>query len=260
VDERDHLTETIARIQESSSPAIGLVRQSAAASPRRVGVFASSFNPVTCAHLELMNRSAQAFDLDDVLAIAGVANADKTHYDCSLEERLSMLLLAGDEAAFPIGVSSHAYFVDMIEALEAIYPNKPKVYFILGFDTFSRVVDRNDLYSRRYHRQFRDSSEALCYLVGKSHLVVAGRAGAGFDNVNELIGAKDQTVRDRVHYIDLPVDIAERSSTEVRERVRMRQSITDLVPLGVERFVLEHGIYNPEKGRYAQSRNSGDRL
>ena len=60
----------------------------------RLGIFGSSYNPVTMAHLELMRRAVEAFHLDRMLALAGIANADKSNYDCPLEVRLQMLALA----------------------------------------------------------------------------------------------------------------------------------------------------------------------
>src|SRR5215472_1575940 len=75
----------------------------------RLGVFASSFNPVTCAHLELMRRAAEQYSLDEVIALAGILNADKTSYDCPLSDRLKMLLLAiPDDAPLSVGISSWA--------------------------------------------------------------------------------------------------------------------------------------------------------
>ena len=41
-----------------------------------------------------MQRAARALELHETLALAGVANADKTNYECALEDRLAMLLSA----------------------------------------------------------------------------------------------------------------------------------------------------------------------
>src|SRR6185295_2731159 len=135
------LRKIIASAQASSKPVIEFLKRSRI-TESHVGIFASSFNPLTNAHVELMRRAIGACGLGEVVALAGVANADKDSYECALEDRLAMLLLAFDkEPAISIGVSSHAYFVDVLEALEDQYPKHSEFHFILGFDTFERLVD-----------------------------------------------------------------------------------------------------------------------
>jgi nicotinic acid mononucleotide adenylyltransferase len=160
---------------------------------RRLGVFASSFNPTTIAHVELIRRAAKDFSLDEILALAGKTNADKLDYECSLEDRLSMLVLTfAAEPRMSIGLSTHAFYVDMIDALQRSYPAETDLHFIVGFDTFERVLDVKDLYSGRYHRRFKGRIEALKYLFAHSSLIVAGRAGAGSQSVKNLLSTNPQ--------------------------------------------------------------------
>src|SRR5437763_1553183 len=91
--------------QHCCAPMIEMVNRAAFGGPR-LGVFASSFNPVTIAHIELMRRALTEFSFDGVLAVAGRANADKHNYECALEDRLQMLGLAiSDDARMSIGLS-----------------------------------------------------------------------------------------------------------------------------------------------------------
>ena len=76
-----------------NSLVIKIIERAEATGPR-LGVFASSFNPPTTAHVELIQRAAEAFSLDEILALAGKTNADKLEYECSLEDRLAMLTLS----------------------------------------------------------------------------------------------------------------------------------------------------------------------
>ena len=232
----------IERARTSSVPVIELVKR-AAVSGARVGVFAASFNPITRAHIELMQGSVRRFGLHETLALAGVSNADKSVYECPLEERLEMLILALEEDdATSIGVSSHPYFVDMVEALDHAYGPDRDFYFIVGFDTFERVLDRSDRYTRVYHHRFRDRREALTFLAARSRLVVAGRAGATLRDVTTLLETEPE-IRDRVLYLDVPDRIAERSATEVRQRIHLGESISHLVPAAVERRIRARGLY-----------------
>ena len=151
------------------------------------------------------------------------------------------LTFARDERT-SIGLSSHAFYVDMIDALRRDYPQSD-LHFVVGFDTFERVLDPKDHYTKRYHRRFNDRLEALDYLLSQSRIVVAARRGAGRDEVQALLENEPERFRERVSYLDFPSDLGERSATEVRNFLRAGQSITRLVPEAVEQYIRERGLY-----------------
>jgi nicotinate-nucleotide adenylyltransferase len=240
--ESERLTEVIGRVGVEGEPRVELIKRAKTSGPR-LGVFSSSFNPTTSAHVELMRRAIEAFSLDEMLALAGKANADKPSYECSLEDRLGMLALTfADDARTSIGLSSHAFYVDMVDALRRDYPQSD-LHFVVGFDTFERVLDPGDLYTKRYNRHFSDRSEALDYLLSRSRLVVAARLGAGREAVRALLENQPERFRARVSYLDFPSDLGERSASEVRDLLRAGQSIAGLVPQAVERYIRERGLY-----------------
>ena len=239
----ERLKEIVERGDSSGEPRIEIIKRAERRGPR-LGVFASSFNPPTIAHVELIQRAAEAFSLDEILALAGKTNADKLDYECSLEDRLEMLALTlVAEPRVSIGLSSHAFYVDMIDALDRAYPAQTDLHFIVGFDTFERVLDVEDLYTKRYYREFSSRLEALDYLFARSCFIVAGRAGAGLHNVRLLVECEPAVPPDRVVYLDFPAGLGELSATEVRKRRRADRSITGLVPATVEEYIREHGLY-----------------
>jgi nicotinate (nicotinamide) nucleotide adenylyltransferase len=213
----------------------------------RLGVFASSFNPITTAHLELMRRAKTEFALDEMLTLAGMANADKTQYECPLEDRLRMLELAlHNDAQTAIGLSSHAFFVDMLDGLAKIFAAQTVLHFILGFDTFERLLDPEDKYTGLYHRTFADRAEALEYLLTRSRLIVAGRRGAKHQDVYLLCAQLPDRLSQRILYLDFPDELAEQSATQVRSRLRQRLSVDGLVPEQVATYIKERGLYGVE--------------
>jgi nicotinate-nucleotide adenylyltransferase len=239
----DRVRAIIERTDPSGEPGIEIIKQ-AEATGLRLGVFASSFNPPTVAHVELMQRAAEAFSLDEILALAGAANADKLQYECSLEDRLAMLALSlADVSRVSIGLSSHAFYADMIDAFGRVWPPETDLQFIVGFDTFERVLDVEDRYTRRYYREFNNRIEALQYLFGRSRFIVAGRAGAGLHSVRLLVDREPVVPADRVSYLDFPTDLGELSATEVRKRRRAGRPIKGLVPGAVEDYIQQHGLY-----------------
>jgi nicotinate (nicotinamide) nucleotide adenylyltransferase len=210
----------------------------------KLGVFASSFNPPTTAHVELIKRATENFSLDQTLALAGKTNADKTAYECPLEDRLAMMELTfAEQPRISIGLSSHAFYVDILEALERKYPAQTDLHFIVGLDTFERVLDFEDHYSGRFHRAFKGRGEALSFLFSKSTFIVAGRAGAGLERVEFLVSREKAVPSDRIKYLDFPDDLGDLSATEVRRRRRHGLTIHGLVPAVVENYIEEHAIY-----------------
>ena len=238
-----HFRKIIERVRTDSEPQIELIKRAEMTGPR-LGVFAASFNPITIAHVELMRRAASQFSLDETLALAGKTNADKDSYECPLEDRLRMLALtfAGD-GGVSMGLSSHAYYVDMLTALERAYPPETHLHFIVGFDTFERVLDPHGRYTAKYFRSFNNRADALRHLLARSRIIVAGRAGADYTNVRALVEREQAELTDRILYLDFPSDLGERSATEVRARVRAGQPITGLVPPVVEAYIYERGLY-----------------
>ena len=241
------IKEIIERVDPNGEPAIEFIKRAELGGPR-LGIFASSFNPTTIAHVELMRRAAKEFLLDEILALAGTANADKSAYECSLEDRLRMLALTFEnERRVSIGVSSHAFFVDMIDALDRAYPRKTDLHFVVGFDTFERVVDREDRYTPKYHRKFGDRVGALQFLLARSRLIVAGRRGAGEPDIRALVDIDLPELAGRISYLDTPADIGEMSATQARDRARAGLAIDGLVPPAVELYIKEQGLYSGEK-------------
>lgn len=236
----------IRRIEGAGEPRVEVVSQ-AQQGGLRLGVLAASFNPVTNAHVELIRRAAEAFSLDETLALAGITNADKTGYECSLEDRLTMLELAlADDSRVSIGLSSHAFYVDMIEALDRVCAPGTDLHFVVGFDTFERVLDLEDRYTQRYWRSFSGRAEALRHLFARSSFIVASRAGTGIDGVRKLVDGESAVPPERVLYLDFPADLGELSATEARNRRRAGEPITGLVPAPVEQYIKDHDLYTTQ--------------
>ena len=211
----------------------------------RLGVFSSSFNPVTRAHVALVESASAAFALDHVLALASDKNADKRSYEASLTYRLEMMMLAfSNSPRVSVGVTSHAFFADMIDALAQPATSGTALHFVLGFDTLERVLDPQGKYVGRYNRQFSTSSDAVEYLLTHSYLIVANRGTAGRNDVLRVIECLPASMRARVLYLDFPADLAEISSTNIRSLVAAGQDFSGFVPARVEEYIKRCRLYS----------------
>ncbi|HEY6331482.1 MAG TPA: nicotinate-nicotinamide nucleotide adenylyltransferase [Blastocatellia bacterium] len=214
-----------------------------------LGAFPGSFNPVTTAHVELIRRAGQQFSLDEIVLLAGPSNADKSRYECDLEDRLRMLMLALEEVPkTSIAVCKPAFFVDMIDGLHAAYSaysSGIEVHFIMGKDTLMRILDPDGRYLDRYRKRFATAPEALDYLLTMSRLIVAERAYPDSSSTEQSSEEQPQKQTERIVSLDFPLDLAEQSATQVREALRTGRDISGLVPPRVETYIRQHSLYLP---------------
>jgi nicotinate-nucleotide adenylyltransferase len=234
----------ILELSQASGPEIVLTKRAKAAGSR-LGVFASSFNPVTNAHVALMEQAASVFSLNEVLALAGLSNADKEAFESPLGARVEMLELGLESLdRTSIGISSTPFFVDMIDPIKRACPAAESLYFIVGYDTLVRIVDREGRYLARYNTCFSSATEALEYLLSESWLIVASREGKGEHEIAEVIAGEPPAVARRILFLDFPADLGERSATEVRRLLRAGRSVSGLVAPAVAAFIQANGLYS----------------
>jgi nicotinic acid mononucleotide adenylyltransferase len=215
-------------------------------SHQRLGVFPASFNPPTITHVELIRRALQTFQLHEILLLASPRNADKTSYEATLEDRLQMLLqIFSSGPGVSIGVCSHPYFIDMLQAIQAYYPEGTEIYFIVGYDTLERVLDREGKYYPRYHKTYTTREEALKDLFTNSYFIVGG-GKAPLNALKELLTREmDPDLFAKIYYLELPDSYPR--ATEVRERRKQGLSIEKLVPPEVQHYLEETGLYSRSK-------------
>jgi nicotinic acid mononucleotide adenylyltransferase len=239
----ERFQEEISELGKCSQPQIVLTKR-ARTRGTRLGVFASSFNPVTNAHVALMEHAAAAFSLNEVLALAGTSNADKEDYESPLGARIEMLELGLAGRDLSIGISSTPFFVDMIDPIKQACPTAESLYFIVGYDTFVRIVDREGRYLARYQTRFSNTSEALERLLSASCMIVASRAGKGEGEIAEVVAGEPPAIAGRILFLDFPSDLGERSATEVRRLLRAGRPISGLVAPSVADYIQANGLYS----------------
>jgi len=203
---------------------------------RRLGVFPSSFNPLTTAHVELIDKAAQKGKLDEILLVLDKRTTDKPLFGATLEDRLLMLtLFARDKPNISIALSSHGLFVDKLMALKQVYPSGTEIFFIVGYDTIIRVLDE---------KYYQDREVALNQLFEGSRFLVANRREKNIKDIHRLFELKEnEKYRDKIDTFQISPSLAEVSSTQVRRLVKEGESIGHLVPPEVDLFIRETRLY-----------------
>jgi nicotinate-nucleotide adenylyltransferase len=215
---------------------------------RRLGFFGGTFDPVHLGHLVPAVRAFETFRFD---ALGFIPAAQPPHKQgealTPFAHRFAMLALATQAydrflvSPLELERPGPTYTVDTVRRLRERFP-ADQLYFLLGSDSYSQIGS--------WHRWEE--------LVELAHLVVLHRDTAWGrelrDRVPGTLHARMRTVEpfslvadpeptSRLIYLldhePFPV-----SSTHLRERLRRGQTIRELVPPEVHRYIVKHRLYH----------------
>lgn len=189
----------------------------------RLLCLSASFNPLTTAHVWLIQEASRIFPPDEVLLLLARANVDKPVEGFSLEGRLGLLArFTEPRPAFSVAAVSHGRFVDKAEAIRPHYPAGTRLAFLVGFDTLARLFDP---------KYYADPAASLRALFGGSEFIAANRAPHPPEAVTAFLTRPEVApYAGRIRVIQLPGDIAAISATQVRTRLARGEPVTGLVP------------------------------
>ncbi|MGN0702315.1 MAG: nicotinate-nucleotide adenylyltransferase [Lentihominibacter sp.] len=200
----------------------------------KIGIMGGSFDPVHNGHIGLAEDAVTMAGMDEVIMIpARIQPFKQDRQTESGEDRFRMLaLVAGQNDSITVsrneldweGVSYTYLTMRRIQEMK----RNARLYFICGTDSFLKIDT------------WKNSEELLtCY----SYIVGCDRPGYRH---NELVEAIDRISR---KYGTEIITINNRqfdvSSTEIRERIAVGESISHLVPPAVERYIIENELYRP---------------
>lgn len=199
---------------------------------KKIGIMGGTFNPIHNGHLVLAQTAYEQFGLDQILFMP-TKNPyyKKLNQSATLEDRTSMVKLAiEDNEAFSFSNlellrDGNTYTVETLKIMTKENPNV-EYYFIMGADSL-------------YHFEtWKEPQEILNMAV----LLVAAR-----DDVSS------HAIEGQIEYLENKYENArikclltpnlEISSNNLRKRCRQGRSIRYLLPVQVEEYIREHGLY-----------------
>jgi nicotinate (nicotinamide) nucleotide adenylyltransferase len=207
---------------------------------KEVGIFPSSFNPITMGHMAILQGAAQIKAFKEILLVLDTQPMDKESFGATLVDRLLMLqVLFEDQPRFSVGVSNRGLFLTKAEALKEMYPKGRDVTFIVGYDTLARVFDP---------KYYGDREGALDRLFTCCTFMVANRGDYGKEALRRLMTSGDnRRFMGQVHFFQIPNHLAQISSSRVRQRVMEGRPIAQLVPAQVREFIEKANLYKPDR-------------
>jgi nicotinate-nucleotide adenylyltransferase len=187
----------------------------------RLGVMGGTFDPIHLGHLFAAEAAAEHFKLDSVIFIPAGNPWQKTTY-ATAQDRLAMTKLAiASNSKFQVSTididrPGPTYTVDTLQDLRKLHP-EVELFFITGADSLSGIGTWKHV----------EQLWPLATFVGVSRpghvLKTPIYAGA------------------RIEHLEIPALSA--SSTEIRAKVNSGDSIDDLVPEAVNRYINEQNLY-----------------
>lgn len=199
---------------------------------KKTGILGGTFDPIHLGHLITAENAWEAAGLDEVLLVptgCSYFKADQKVTPAGQRYEMAALAAAGNPhlrvSDIEVRRPGNSYTAETLSELKRQNP-EDQLYYIVGADTLVMM-------SMWKNPQLIFDS---CTLLVETRQDEVGSAGLleEADKLREKYGAE---------IMMLPSRSIEISSTEIRKRVRMGQSIHYLVPDPVEAYIQEHGLY-----------------
>ena len=224
------MAELLAGLDPKGLPRIAFMRRAPTGIRKLAGhllCLSASFNPLTAAHVWLVEEASRISAPDEVLLVLARANVDKEIEGFSLERRLSLLgRFVEMRPTYSVAASSHGRFADKVQAIRHHYPSRMRLTFVVGFDTLVRLFDP---------KYYVDPNASLSTVFGASEFIAANRAPSPPDALASFLASPNVApYAPWIRVIHLPPEIAALSATEVRARLARGESVTGLVPTEIE--------------------------
>jgi len=213
----------------------------------RIGIFGGTFNPIHKGHVKAALEVQEIFLLARILLIPSYIPPHKGAPDIAPpSHRFQMVELA--VAPYPqivpssieIDAKGKSYSILTLAKLKKRYPNS-SMFFILGVDAFLEIDT------------WRDYEKVL----EQCHFIVISRPGYDLEDAKNVLGGNytERVIQDfdsvklekvvlqsyKIFLLSIPAfDIA---SKDIRRKVKMRESIADLVAERVEKYISSKKLY-----------------
>ena len=191
----------------------------------------ASFNPLTVAHVRLIEEAERLVPSDEVLLVLARANVDKAVEGFGLGRRLAILArFVESRPSYSVAAVSHGRFVDKAQAILPHYPPGTRPVFIVGLDTLVRLFDP---------KYYADRDVALASMFATCEFIAANRAPEPPEAVESFLARPEvMPYASRIQVVRLPEDLAAVSATQVRARLARGEPVAHLVPPETHPLVL----------------------
>ena len=224
----------------------------------RIGLYGGTFNPIHRCHLTIARQTKERLGLDQVLFIpSGDPPHKPAHSLLPAHHRYAMVKLAlAKEEEFALsdvefGRETKSYTIDTVRTLQARCSSPTEFFFLIGLDSFLEFPTW----------KHPEDLLALC------HFVVLSRPPFRFAELKTfslvpfadpaVLQALDSETLDRLDcpgpastgIILLRVPPCTISATDIRHRAKTGHTLKELLPEGVESYIIQHNLFRGDSDR-----------
>lgn len=216
----------------------------------KIGVFGGTFSPIHFGHINSILNVKEKMELDVIKVIPAFQTPGKEVIEKpTAEERLELVKLGLADYIGDVSIESDeierggvSYSIDTIKALKSENP-EDLIHLIIGLDQFKNF----------------DSWKDFDGILELANIVVTSRPGYFFPLSKDEF---PEGLRDHVEEFDgytailksggqisfVRLEDHDMSSSDIRKRVRLKQSINKYVPMEVETYINDNKLYSMKEG------------
>ena len=197
-------------------------------------LFGGTFDPIHHGHLIVVRAAAEQLAVAKVVLVPSAAPPHKENEAISAaEDRLTMVRLTveGDDlfevSDCELRREGPSYTLETVRSFRETLGAEACLYWLIGYDTIQDLP--------QWYR--------VGELMEECTLVTALRPGHEKDDLSGLrtVLSEEQVMRLGEYVLETP--LVEVSATDIRQRVKLGQSIRYLVPAAVEEYISKEGLY-----------------
>lgn len=185
----------------------------------KIGFFGGSFNPPSIAHLKLAKKAISECKLDKVVFVPIGDFYDKEEL-VSISDRIEMLKIACknynniEVSDLEKDFKEKVYACDVFKILKSKYL-KDEVFFLMGEDNYLKLSS------------WKNYKELLNY----KYIIFERNKEIKIENSSNIYLIKCENTK-------------EISSTLIREKIKNKDSLDNIIDKDVEKFILKNKLYN----------------
>jgi nicotinate-nucleotide adenylyltransferase len=197
---------------------------------RRMGIMGGTFDPIHYGHLVIANEVLDKYKMERVIFVPAGNPPHKEVTSASAFDRFLMTNIATLSnnkfvvSDIEIKSSEKSYTIDTVRKLMQEYENT-EFYFITGMDAILELPTWRDT----------ENLLKLCKFIGVS------RSGYGTSQIEMKINAIKNIHEGQIELLKVPM--LEISSTDIRQRIKLKKSAKYLLPEMVEKYIYKNNLY-----------------
>ena len=200
-------------------------------SQRRIALFGGTFNPIHRGHVNLADAAVRECGLDELIFIPNYISPFKQDQKVASgfhrSEMIRRILPNNPKfslSCYELEKEGPSYTYETLKHFSQVYPDQ-EIAFVIGYDSLLTI-------DTWYHGED----------ILRNYLIITGaRPGVSDSECAERIHCYEDRYGSRIFVLAVePVDAA---SSNIRELLRNGKSIGEIVPLPVEEYIVENGLY-----------------